>query len=125
MSVKDATLDCHYSNVTLTIKVLIPAKKKNAVLVLSVIEMFAFTFKMHFLGYSWTFHRMTMLKWTVCKVRSRRLSICINVCHTPYCTWRAVHAHRQKWSTKNTDGRSVLEGETSKCPQWCYPRTEE
>lgn len=54
-----------------------PSKAKNAALVLSVIEMFAFMFKMHFLDCSWTFNRMTVLKWTVCKVRSRKLSICI------------------------------------------------
>lgn len=54
-----------------------PSKAKNAALVLSVIEMFAFMFKMQFLDCSWTFNRMTVLKWTVCKVRSRKLSMCI------------------------------------------------
>lgn len=79
-----------------------PSKAKNAALVLSVIEMFTFTFKMHFLDCSWTFYRMTVLKWTVCKVRSRRLSIWINVCHTPFCTWHALHAHRHKWTRKHS-----------------------
>jgi len=101
-----------------------PREGKSAALVLSVIEMFAFTFKMHFLDCSWTFYRMTVLKWTVCKVRSRRLSICINVCHTPFCTWRAVHAHSQKWSSGNIKLRGVPEGQMKKCPQGCYRRSQ-
>lgn len=97
-----------------------PSKAKNAALVLSVIEMFAFMFKMHFLDCSWTFNRMTVLKWTVCKVRSRKLSICIQrasdtILYMVGCTCHAQMRNRESLGYRAE--RGVLEGQVHKHPQ--------